>query len=89
MEKIRLDLNALDVESFPTSDEGKAARGTVRGQESTGSYFTLGHDSCYGGCDTREYDTCNEASCTVGPSCEYFCTAQSVGCSSGPETELC
>lgn len=88
MKKIRLDLDALDVESFATRDTPEAERGTVHGQGVANPWFTLdGHDSCYGMCATHEYNDCG--ACTVGPSCEYYCLAQSVGCSSGPETELC
>lgn len=92
MNKIRLDLDTLDVTSFPTTDEREAPRGTVHGRDGiteteTNPFFTLGgHDSCYGMCNTNEYGSCGEPS--VGPSCENFCTAQSVGCYPA-ETETC
>jgi hypothetical protein len=35
MNKLKLDLDALAVESFPTSEEEMARRGTVRGQSGT------------------------------------------------------
>ena len=34
MRKIKLELEALEVESFPTASGGDAERGTVRGQAS-------------------------------------------------------
>ena len=34
MRKIRLDVDRLKVESFPTSADGRTERGTVRGQGS-------------------------------------------------------
>lgn len=86
MKKLRLDIDALDVVSFPTASEPETPRGTVRGN----SAFTLGwHDSCYGMCRTNEYDTCLEAGPTVGTSCDYFCTAPTIGCTPPPETEYC
>jgi hypothetical protein len=80
MRKLRLDLEAIDVVSFPTDDQPDALRGTVHGRDSTGSHFTVGHVSCYGECMTEEYHTCREAGPSVGPSCDYVCTALSVGC---------
>lgn len=89
MQKLRLDLDALDVDSFATDGGRQTPRGTVHGQDSTGSWFTVGQVSCYGDCMTREYDTCHEAGPSVGPSCDYICTEPSVGCYPPPETETC
>lgn len=87
MRKLHLDLDALDVTSFAARGDGADASGTVHGADQrdlgyhpTSSYFTLGHQSCYGDCMTNEYDTCWEAGPSVGPSCDYFCLAQTVGC---------
>jgi hypothetical protein len=78
MKKIRLDLDSLDVVTFATDGGPDAPRGTIHGNQNT--YFTIGQDSCYGGCMTHEYHTCMEAGPSVGPSCDYICTAQTVGC---------
>lgn len=86
MSKLHLELDALDVVSFAAAGDDTGARGTVHGAEyftgncPTGSYFTLGHVSCYGECMTREYDTCYEAGPTVGPSCDYLCLGDTIGC---------
>jgi len=93
MKKLRLELDSLDVVSFPTDGEHEIPRGTVQGQgtrDQTNSFFTLGgHDSCYGMCMTHEYDTCHEAGPSVGTSCDYFCTAPSIGCTGSVETQCC
>ena len=50
MEKIRLDLDALAVESFPTGKDGEASRGTVRAnaagtqQPAHTCFYTCGSD---------------------------------------------
>ncbi len=93
MEKIRLDLNTLDVVSFATDGEPETPRGTVHGHsENTQDrdytmhyndciYFTVGQVSCYQGqCGTVEYHTCAEAGPSVGPSCDYICQDPSYGC---------
>ena len=75
MRKIKLNLEALDVESFEP-DEAVGGRGTVRGGQLT-AYYQL----CYDG-DTWQ------ASCTCEPTCNantcYNCP--SVGCTPGCPT---
>lgn len=91
MKKIRLDLDTLDVDSFATSGEPDAPRGTVHGHDPFSRdytinpndcmYFTLGQVSCYQGqCMSNEYYTCGEAGPSVGPSCDYICQDQTYGC---------
>ena len=75
MKKIRLDVEALEVDSFDTGKEGEAPRGTVRGHLTVGStmpYVPSGA-SCFGDCLTREYDTCFDDAPTDPASCNDYC----------------
>ena len=75
MRKIRLDLDALEVESFPTAD-GDGERGTVLAQQSIfqcsvadtcfGNPTCLGHATCACACsETDGVRICK----SCGPSC--------------------
>ena len=46
MEKLRLDLDALAVESFDTDRAGAAERGTVRGHERARTPLCSAIDAC-------------------------------------------
>jgi hypothetical protein len=56
MAKIKLDLDALQIESFDTVATPKD-RGTVRGQEGTEQY-TWCQESCAGTCGTHCWGAC-------------------------------
>jgi hypothetical protein len=64
MRKLRLDLEALQIESF-TTETGSAGQGTVKGQ----SYFEPSHYTvcpyiCSGGGDPgATQDSCDQAKC--------------------------
>jgi hypothetical protein len=78
MKKIRLDLDALSVESFDTTKSEEETRGTVEGNaESFQAYCTDGN-TCYesvcGTCNTQ-CGSCHDATCgdTYCGSCDV-CT---------------
>lgn len=65
MKKLKLDAEALRVESFAPGDRDPAGRGTVEGHA---TIRCTGYGSCYGSCPgTCNLDTCY--SCTQGYSC--------------------
>ena len=72
MRKIRLDVDALRVDSFDTAAGAESQRGTVRGH----SY----PDACFppSGSDDPFLDTCGYATC-AGDTCWYSCGG-SCGC---------
>jgi hypothetical protein len=63
MKKVTLPLEQLAVESFPTTDEPWARRGTVRGMDSV----TVDQDSCVT-CPS-DLDTCVSCPGTCAASC--------------------
>ena len=71
MKKIRLDLDALAVETFSTTRDDEAARGTVRGHLS--AYYELCHEG-----DTWQQSCTCEATCNAA-TC-YNCGGGSAGC---------
>lgn len=73
MKKIRLDVDALRVESFPTANGDADARGTVRGHTGAdcGSARSFCDTGC-GGVTCLEYGSCDIAECLYTgtmPSC--------------------
>jgi len=56
MRKLTLELEQLTVESFPTTAEDEAARGTVEGAEATRELYCTNGDTC-------------RTSCAGGPKC--------------------
>jgi hypothetical protein len=62
MKKIRLDIDALEVTSFPVDEAARVARGTVHGQRLAGA-GTGDVDSCD---ETCWRDTCNPCGAVVG-----------------------
>ena len=78
MKKLRMDVDALHVESFTTA-EGAARAGTVRGAEAT-ELCSQGPVTCHPTNDPC--DTCN-TSCAGGPLCDCApsgCPKASVCC---------
>jgi hypothetical protein len=71
MKKIRLDLEALTVETFATTKDDEAARGTVRGHLSAYYEFCHVDDTWQQSCTCEA--TCNAATC-------YNCGGASAGC---------
>ncbi|HLL47579.1 MAG TPA: hypothetical protein VK399_12765 [Longimicrobiaceae bacterium] len=76
MEKLKLDLEDLAVESFATTPEPRAEGGTVFGQQCT-CYTQCtcpGCPTCDASCNGTCGGTC-EASCngTCGPTCDVSC----------------
>ena len=61
MRKVKLDLESLAVESFPTVDLDAAGRGTVHGQDQLSGYVTCG-------CACSETDGVRVCK-SCGPSC--------------------
>ncbi|HEX8695612.1 MAG TPA: hypothetical protein VF746_24575 [Longimicrobium sp.] len=87
MSKIRLDLDALQVESFDTTGGEKRARGTVQGNMAPETYYRYcgtDYGSCFesdcGGC--TDFDSCFgscDASCMNGTCGENTCQASCNG----------
>ncbi len=74
MAKIKLDVDALQVESFDTAP-AVAARGTVHGQQLVGTNWCMSvQETCAG-------DACTRATLCLG-SCQMECQ---VGAEEGPE----
>ena len=60
MEKVRLEIDALRVESFNTSDDASQHRGTVNGYENpTDEVDCTAFDTCFATC------ACNTGDCTA------------------------
>jgi hypothetical protein len=78
MKKIRLDLERLTVETFATTEDDKAKRGTVRGHLS--AYYELCHadDTWQQSCTCEA--TCNAATCY---NCSAACGTGQCGGGSG------
>lgn len=74
--KIRLKVDALDVQSFPTEDGPLAGRGTVQAHES-GSQYTVEWDTeCY------EERTNYGITCDCTPNTRCTCNGDTCGCPS-------
>lgn len=72
MRKIRLEVEALEVESFATAGDGAEARGTVRGN--SGDSVQLCPKSWDTGCDSLSYVECECVDSEPGQfSCGYYC----------------
>lgn len=71
MSKIRLDVDALEVHTFETSD-APPARGTVHARE-----YSFGDPSCVQACfpGTYEFETCYQTGPTCGASCDWGCNS--------------
>ena len=81
MEKLRLDLDDLAVDSFATVG-AREARGTVLGREKTDEY-----DTCAASCDPCA--TC-DTSCAGGPVCACApsgCVSCETSCGGGPHCD--
>ncbi|HEU4883044.1 MAG TPA: hypothetical protein VFT45_12380 [Longimicrobium sp.] len=78
MRKLTLTLEALDVQSFPTTEAGGNGRGTVRGRE-TGATCPDA-DSCWNSCECSYQDTCNQPQITCYQSCLGSCASCPVSC---------
>lgn len=79
MEKLRLTLDDLGVQSFATSSGLAANGGTVRGQEATEA-TCAGQATCaYFTCDTL-YVACASAQCQVSYDGDASCYCLSAGC---------
>ena len=76
MRKIRLDVNALRVESFDTVDVKRKAQGTVHGYY---SQITCPETQCGNQCQSGPFPTCNET---------YAWTDGYVGCFCGINQSL-
>ena len=91
MRKLRLELDALTVESFPTTADERNARGTVRAREECDSCgCSLGPNDVYTcGCKVSACpcDTC-DTSCAGGPFCDCLpsgpCETCDTSCAGGP-----
>ena len=60
MKKLRMDVEALDVESFPVAPAGPAFRGTVRGADAlaTRALYCTNGDTCRTSCGLVGNCTC-------------------------------
>lgn len=82
MRKLKLDIETLNVQSFETTESGKAAKGTVLGHEPTQGH-NVGCGSAYDACHTG---LCTFERCppTYGGTCEGCDTVDpacpTVGC---------
>ena len=77
MKKLSLSLDALEVQSFTTS-EGAPVRGTVRGEQEPCTCYTNctcpGCPTCYETCPNTCWESCNGTCQTeCGPSCWETC----------------
>ncbi|HEX5727552.1 MAG TPA: hypothetical protein VFX98_18915 [Longimicrobiaceae bacterium] len=95
MSKLKLELEALSVESFDPLPRRGRARGTVRAHDDCPTHdCTQQYDTC--GC-TKEYDTCHvscdpcatcDTSCAGGPFCDCIpsggCESCATSCAGGP-----
>jgi hypothetical protein len=90
MRKIRLDLEALEVESFDTGD-GQPPRGTVQGLGATHTCDlqcnNTPNGTCDGGMTCLLWDTCLESNCGYY-SCAYTCPP-SAGETCDPSCNYC
>jgi hypothetical protein len=78
MAKLRLDLDALGVESFETTEDARALTGTVRAHDS----LSEGQDTCgESGVYTCDYGTICLPQSTLAPSCggQFSCKCTLVG----------
>lgn len=97
MKKIRIDVDALAVESFATTPEPRREKGTVRGHASMDE--TCLDYSCEGSCDwTFCVPYCTDEGCaptpagtcqTCGGSCGATCYAGCGGGSGGGDPTAC
>jgi hypothetical protein len=73
MKKLRLDAEALRVESFEPAGAHAARRGTVRGRGFTEEPGCTEYESCIGTCNTcYTYDyTCEAVQTCWNPTCDY------------------
>ncbi|HEX2077137.1 MAG TPA: hypothetical protein VHG08_05495 [Longimicrobium sp.] len=62
MKKLKLDVEAVEVESFPTQDEDGSRRGTVLGHSDTETQY---QHTCWETCP----NTCNQAHYTCARTC--------------------
>lgn len=75
--KIRLEIDALRVETFDPAPKGGRARGTVRGHEVSApaacetAYVTCPPDSCVGSCGMSCFNSCRPQ---VDETCALSCT---------------
>ncbi len=85
MAKIRLDLEALEIESFDTTDAHAEGRGTVRGHMT--ERVTICQDSCEGTCYTHCWGGDCDSDGPHGPT-EGYCTMMG-DCDHQPLSEVC
>jgi hypothetical protein len=85
MPKMKLDLDALQIESFDTS-ETDAERGTVRGHDAS-DRLTVCQESCAGTCYTHCWGECGDGGTEHGPTVTT-CT-QILNCEVDPFTRSC
>jgi hypothetical protein len=71
MKKLRLNVDALTVQSFATADQA-SSRGTVHGEECTcpTNCTCPGCPSCGETCPNTCAETCDDATCNT---CDYSC----------------
>ena len=77
MEKVRLTLDELEVQSFTTTGAGAGRRGTVRGNdESTDPVACPTADPAWNTC----WDSCADTNCCGSGDCSNSCDCYSGGC---------
>jgi hypothetical protein len=74
MQKVRLALDELAVQSFSTTSPAAQRRGTVNGRDSTDPVACPTYDNAWDTC----WDSCNAATC--GASCGGTCDCYSGAC---------
>jgi hypothetical protein len=82
MRKLTLDLDSLAVQSFETTPDGAAARGTVRGEAAEATPYCQSpvcllteQPSCKGTCEDTCYDSCFGSCGSCIASCPGTCAA--------------
>ncbi|HEX8903530.1 MAG TPA: hypothetical protein VF771_01670 [Longimicrobiaceae bacterium] len=83
MEKVRLTLDDLEVQSFTTTGGDRTRRGTVRGHdECTDPIYCPTADPAWDTC----WDSCADTNCCGGSggSCDGSCDCYSGGCGGSP-----
>lgn len=89
MKKLKLEIDALQVESFESTTQ-TAQPGTVRGREDSSGYGGCA-DACYSMSACDSWQSCYTLDCgqTCDATCEYSCLCESDVVDCIPDTTGC